>query len=47
MQELTDKFGRKISYLRLAITDRCNFRCEYCMPAKGIAIVDRKDLLSF
>ena len=41
--ELRDKFGRKISYLRLAVTDRCNLRCQYCMPAHGINIVDRKD----
>mgnify|MGYP002628599088 FL=1 len=47
MQKLTDKFGRQITYLRLAVTDRCNFRCQYCMPAHGIDIVDRKDLLSF
>ncbi|MFK5957355.1 MAG: GTP 3',8-cyclase MoaA [Lutibacter sp.] len=45
--ELRDKFGRKISYLRLAITDRCNLRCQYCMPAQGIDIVDRKELLSY
>ncbi len=45
--ELIDKFGRKISYLRLAITDRCNLRCQYCMPAHGIDIVDRKELLSY
>lgn len=45
--ELIDKFGRKISYLRLAITDRCNLRCQYCMPSKGIDIVNRKDLLSY
>ena len=45
--ELRDKFGRKISYLRLAVTDRCNLRCQYCMPAKGIDIVDRKELLSY
>ncbi len=45
--ELTDKFGRKITYLRLAITDRCNLRCQYCMPAQGIDIVDRKELLSY
>ncbi|WP_082703903.1 GTP 3',8-cyclase MoaA [Lutibacter profundi] len=47
MQQLTDKFGRKITYLRLAITDRCNLRCQYCMPAQGINIVDRKELLSY
>src|SRR5210317_1475690 len=45
--ELRDKFGREISYLRLAVTDRCNLRCQYCMPAHGIDIVDRKELLSF
>lgn len=45
--ELIDKFGRKISYLRLAVTDRCNLRCQYCMPAQGIDIVDRKELLSY
>lgn len=45
--ELTDKFGRKISYLRLAVTDRCNLRCQYCMPLQGNKIVDRKELLSY
>ena len=45
--ELKDKFGRKISYLRLAVTDRCNLRCQYCMPSQGIDIVDRKELLSY
>ncbi|MDP3314012.1 GTP 3',8-cyclase MoaA [Lutibacter sp.] len=47
MKGLTDKFGRKISYLRLAVTDRCNLRCQYCMPAQGIDIVDRKELLTY
>jgi cyclic pyranopterin phosphate synthase len=45
--QLTDKFGRKISYLRLAVTDRCNLRCQYCMPAEGINIVKRQELLSY
>lgn len=45
--ELKDKFGRKISYLRLAITDRCNLRCQYCMPSQGINIVARKELLTY
>lgn len=45
--QLKDKFGREISYLRLAVTDRCNLRCQYCMPAHGIDIVDRKELLSY
>jgi len=47
MNSLTDKFGRQITYLRLAVTDRCNLRCQYCMPAHGIDIVDRKELLTF
>jgi cyclic pyranopterin phosphate synthase len=33
---LTDSYGRKINYLRLSITDRCNLRCQYCMPAEGV-----------
>ena len=47
MDKLLDKYGRQISYLRLAVTDRCNLRCQYCMPEKGIDIVDRKELLSY
>jgi len=46
-QRLIDNFGRQISYLRLAITDRCNLRCQYCMPAHGIDIVDREELLTY
>ncbi|CAA0233243.1 molybdopterin biosynthesis protein A [Tenacibaculum maritimum] len=42
-----DNFGRQITYARLAVTDRCNLRCQYCMPAHGIEIVPRKDLLSY
>lgn len=44
---LIDKFGRQISYLRLAVTDRCNLRCQYCMPAEGIQYEARKDILSY
>ncbi|WP_299106144.1 GTP 3',8-cyclase MoaA [uncultured Tenacibaculum sp.] len=47
MHGLIDSFGRQINYVRLAITDRCNLRCQYCMPAKGIDIVPRKELLSY
>lgn len=47
MKQLIDKYGRKISYLRLAVTDRCNLRCQYCMPEHGIDIVPRKELLTF
>lgn len=44
---LTDSFGRPLEYLRLAVTDRCNLRCFYCMPAEGIDYVPRQDLLSY
>ena len=44
---LQDKHGRTISYLRLAVTDRCNLRCYYCMPECGIDFVNRVDLLSY
>jgi len=44
---LEDNFGRQIEYVRLAVTDRCNLRCQYCMPAQGIAIVERKELLTY
>ncbi len=44
---LYDNHGRKINYLRLAVTDRCNLRCFYCMPEKGIDFVPRKGLLSY
>lgn len=33
---MTDSFGRNINYLRVSLTDRCNLRCRYCMPEKGI-----------
>ncbi|PQJ21846.1 GTP 3',8-cyclase MoaA [Tenacibaculum sp. SG-28] len=47
MQKLVDRFGREINYVRLAVTDRCNLRCQYCMPAHGIPIVAREELLTF
>lgn len=43
---LIDPQGRVVDYLRLAVTDRCNLRCRYCMPAEGIAAAPRRDLLS-
>ncbi len=47
MDKLIDHFGRQITYVRLAITDRCNLRCQYCMPAQGLDIVARKKLLTY
>ena len=47
MSMLIDNFGRQMEYVRLAVTDRCNLRCQYCMPAHGIDIVPRQELLTF
>jgi cyclic pyranopterin phosphate synthase len=42
-----DSFNRRINYLRISVTDRCNLRCEYCMPAKGIELIPREHILTF
>lgn len=44
---LIDTYGRRINYLRLSVTDRCNLRCCYCMPAQGVAKLEHGDLLSY
>ena len=44
---LEDSFGRTVKDLRISITDRCNFRCLYCMPAEGMVWVPRQDVLTF
>ncbi|WP_200762750.1 GTP 3',8-cyclase MoaA [Nitrosophilus alvini] len=44
---LIDGYGRKIDYLRVSVTERCNFRCQYCMPEKPFSWVPRENLLSF
>jgi cyclic pyranopterin phosphate synthase len=44
---LKDTFGRKIEYLRLSITDRCNLRCRYCMPEEGVESVGHGGVLSY
>lgn len=44
---LVDNHGRKINYLRLAVTDRCNLRCFYCMPEHGIDWLGRDELMSY
>jgi cyclic pyranopterin phosphate synthase len=45
--KLRDGHGRRISDLRVSVTDRCNFRCQYCMPAEGLPWLDRAEILSF
>lgn len=44
---MEDRFGRDITYLRFSLTDRCNFRCKYCMPDEGIEKLAREEILSF
>lgn len=44
---LIDNHQRRMDYLRLAITDRCNLRCQYCMPAEGVDYVSRKEILTW
>lgn len=46
-QPLYDRYQRKINYLRLSVTDRCNFRCIYCMPAEGIEQCSHQHILSY
>ena len=44
---LTDKYNRPIKDLRISVTDRCNFRCTYCMPLDDYAWIDRAEILTF
>ena len=46
-QALVDSFGRRARDLRISITDRCNFRCTYCMPSEGMVWLDRQELLTY
>ncbi|MBV9329847.1 MAG: GTP 3',8-cyclase MoaA [Chloroflexi bacterium] len=46
-RRLIDAYGRHISDLRISVTDRCNFRCVYCMPEEGMQWLDRDTILSF
>jgi len=45
--QLIDTFGRKINYLRLSVTDRCNMRCSYCMPESGVEKLGHEAILSY
>src|SRR4051794_9570919 len=46
-EQLFDGHGRQISDLRVSVTDRCNFRCQYCMPAEGLPWLDRAEVLTY
>jgi cyclic pyranopterin phosphate synthase len=47
MEPLRDSWGREIKSLRVSVTDKCNFRCRYCMPAEGLEWLAREEVLSF
>jgi cyclic pyranopterin phosphate synthase len=47
MKLLLDDYNRRINYLRLSITDRCNLRCRYCMPEEGVGRIGHDDLLTY
>jgi len=47
MNQLTDRFGRKHTYLRISVTDRCNLRCVYCMPSGALTFKPKAEILAF
>ena len=44
---MIDQFGRRVEYLRISVTDKCNLRCTYCMPLEGTPWMRREELLSY
>ena len=47
MSELIDSHARKIDYMRISVTDRCNLRCRYCMPEQGVKHLPHQEILSY
>lgn len=47
MEKLVDGYARRINYLRMSVTDRCNLRCVYCMPPEGIELTETKNILRY
>ena len=47
MQPLIDSYGRRIKSMRISVTDKCNFRCTYCMPAEGLPWLKKSEILSY
>lgn len=47
MAQLRDTFGRTVTNLRISVTDRCNYRCSYCMPEEGMQWLEREKLLTY
>src|ERR1700737_1766556 len=46
-EALVDSYGRTVRDLRISVTDRCNFRCQYCMPEEGMVWLPRTEILTF
>ena len=44
---MIDQFGRRVEYLRVSVTDKCNLRCIYCMPLEGLTWLRRDELLNY
>lgn len=44
---MKDRFGRSVNYLRISVVDRCNLRCQFCMPINGLRFHSAEELLSF
>jgi GTP 3',8-cyclase len=47
MKQLVDSYGRRIKSMRISVTDKCNFRCTYCMPAEGLPWLKKAEILSY
>lgn len=47
MEQLVDSYGRRIKSMRISVTDKCNFRCTYCMPAEGLPWLKKAEVLSY
>lgn len=47
LKELEDDYGRTLNYVRISVTDRCNYRCTYCMPAEGVKCLSHADILRY
>ena len=47
LDNLVDGYGRRLTYLRISVTDRCNLRCVYCMPESGVSLINHEDIISY
>src|SRR5512133_1371241 len=44
---MIDQYNRDINYLRISVTDRCNLRCQYCVPKEGLSLIGHDDILRY